>query len=116
MLHGRTGFLLLKMHSKSSLNFFEGLQVVVHHPDLIIPCWPDRSDRTRLKSYSPSYRDRAGGICYPLSRSSESFRYWHRRCLRREGNLQFVRVLDALDGTPMINTIPYSPAPDSIKD
>jgi tRNA-Thr(GGU) m(6)t(6)A37 methyltransferase TsaA len=96
--------------------FTEGLQDVEHHPHLIVLYWLDRSDRTVLRAIPPHSGNEHGVFATrspdrpnPIGIAVVDF-------VRREGNRLFVRGLDALDGTPVLDIKPYSAAIDAVKE
>jgi tRNA-Thr(GGU) m(6)t(6)A37 methyltransferase TsaA len=96
--------------------FIEGLQDIEHHPRLIILYWLDRSDRTALKATPPHTGIEQGVFATRSPDRPNPVGIGIVDIVRREGNLLFVRGLDALDGTPIIDIKPYSGTPDSVKD
>lgn len=96
--------------------FSEGLQDVEKHPHLIILYWLDRSDRTALKATPPHtgiehgvFATRSPDRPNPIGIGVVDF-------IRREENRLFVRGLDALDGTPVLDIKPYSADLDAVKE
>jgi formylmethanofuran dehydrogenase subunit E len=95
--------------------FTEGLQDVEQQPHLIVLYWLDRSNRTALKAIPPHtgiehgvFATRSPARPNPIGICVVDF-------VRREGNQLFVRGLDALDGTPVLDIKPYSAVLDSVK-
>jgi tRNA-Thr(GGU) m(6)t(6)A37 methyltransferase TsaA len=88
--------------------YCEGLQDVEQEPHLIVLYWLDRSDRNKLKAIPPHtgiehgvFATRSPDRPNPIGICIVEF-------VRREGNLLFVRGLDAIDGTPLLDIKPYS--------
>ena len=88
--------------------YCEGLQDVEQEPYLIVLYWLDRSDRNKLKVIPPHtgiehgvFATRSPDRPNPIGICIVEF-------VRREGNLLFVRGLDAIEGTPLLDIKPYS--------
>jgi tRNA-Thr(GGU) m(6)t(6)A37 methyltransferase TsaA len=88
--------------------YCEGLQDVEQEPHHIVLYWLDRSDRNKLKAIPPHtgiehgvFATRSPDRPNPIGICIVEF-------VRREGNLLFVRGLDAIDGTPLLDIKPYS--------
>jgi len=96
--------------------FTEGLQDVEHHPHLIILYWLDRSDRTVLRSTPPQTEIENGVFATRSPNRPNPIGYGVVDLIRREGNRLFVRGLDALDGTPVLDIKPYLVGIDFIKE
>ena len=84
-------------------------------PHLIVLYWLDRSNRTALKAIPPHtgiehgvFATRSPDRPNPIGICVVDF-------VCREGNQLFVRGLDALDGTPLLDIKPYSAVLDSVK-
>jgi len=96
--------------------FIEGLQDVEQQPHLIVLYWLDQSNQAALKATPPHtgiehgvFATRSPDRPNPIGIGVVDF-------VRREGNRLFVRGLDALDGTPLVDIKPYSAAIDSVKE
>ena len=95
--------------------YCEGLQDVEQEPYLIVLYWLDRSVRNKLRATPPHtgiehgvFATRSPDRPNPIGICIVEF-------VRREGNLLFVRGLDAIDGTPLLDIKPYSADLDSVK-
>ena len=95
--------------------YCEGLQDVEQEPHLLVLYWLDRSDRNKLKATPPHtgiehgvFATRSPDRPNPIGICIVEF-------VRREGNMLFVRGLDAIDGTPLLDIKPYSADLDSVK-
>jgi tRNA-Thr(GGU) m(6)t(6)A37 methyltransferase TsaA len=95
--------------------FTEGLQDVEQQPHLIVLYWLDRSDRTTLKAIPPHTGIEHGVFATRSPDRPNPIGICIVELVRREGNQLFVRGLDALDGTPLLDIKPYSAAIDSVK-
>jgi tRNA-Thr(GGU) m(6)t(6)A37 methyltransferase TsaA len=95
--------------------FTEGLQDVEQHPHLIVLYWLDRSNRTALKAIPPHSGIEQGVFATRSPDRPNPIGICVVKLSRREGNQLFVRGLDALDGTPLLDIKPYSAALDSVK-
>jgi len=95
--------------------FSEGLQDVEQEPYLIVLYWLDRSDRTTLKAIPPHTGIEHGVFATRSPDRPNPIGICIVELIRREGNLLFVRGLDALDGTPLLDIKPYSADLDSVK-
>lgn len=96
-------------------DFSEGLQDVEVQTHLIVLYWLDRSNRTTLKAIPPHtgiehgvFATRSPDRPNPIGICIVEF-------VHREGNQLYVRGLDALDGTPLLDIKPYSADLDSVK-
>jgi len=95
--------------------YCEGLQDVEQEPYLIVLYWLDRSDRNKLKAIPPHtgiehgvFATRSPDRPNPIGICIVEF-------VRREGNLLFVRGLDAIEGTPLLDIKPYSADLDRVQ-
>jgi formylmethanofuran dehydrogenase subunit E len=95
--------------------FTEGLKDVEHQPHLIVLYWLDRSDRTTLKAIPPHTGIEHGVFATRSPDRPNPIGICIVELVRREENQLFVRGLDALDGTPLLDIKPYSAAIDSVK-
>jgi tRNA-Thr(GGU) m(6)t(6)A37 methyltransferase TsaA len=95
--------------------FTEGLQDVEQHPHLIVLYWLDRSNRTALKAIPPHSGIEQGVFATRSPDRPNPIGICVVKLSRREGNQLFVRGLDALDGTPLLDIKPYSAALDFVK-
>jgi len=95
--------------------FTEGLQDVEQQPHLIVLYWLDRSNRTALKAIPPHTGIEHGVFATRSPDRPNPIGICIVELVRREGNQLFVRGLDALDGTPLLDIKPYSAAIDSVK-
>jgi len=95
--------------------FTEGLNDVEQQPHLIVLYWLDRSNRTALKAIPPHTGIEHGVFATRSPDRPNPIGICIVELVRREGNQLFVRGLDALDGTPLLDIKPYSAAIDSVK-
>jgi len=95
--------------------FAEGLQDIEKESHLIVLYWLDRSDRNKLKTIPPHTGIEHGVIATRPPDRPNPIGICIVELIRREGNLLFVRGLDALDETPLLDIKPYSAALDSVK-
>jgi len=95
--------------------FTEGLKDVEQQPHLIVLYWLDRSNRTALKAIPPHTGIEHGVFATRSPDRPNPIGICIVELVRREGNQLFVRGLDALDGTPLLDIKPYSAAIDSVK-
>ena len=95
--------------------FTEGLQDVEQQPHLIVLYWLDRANRTALKAIPPHTDIEHGVFATRSPDRPNPIGICIVELVRREGNQLFVRGLDALDGTPLLDIKPYSAAIDSVK-
>jgi tRNA-Thr(GGU) m(6)t(6)A37 methyltransferase TsaA len=96
--------------------FTDGLQDIEHHPRLIVLYWLDRSDRTALRATPPHTGSEHGVFATRSPARLNPIGLGVVDLVRREGNRLFVRGLDALDGTPILDIKPYSPTVDCVRD
>jgi len=95
--------------------FSEGLQDVEQEPYLIVLYWLDRSNRTTLKAIPPHIGIEHGVFATRSPDRPNPIGICIVELVRREGNLLFVRGLDAINGTPLLDIKPYSADLDSVK-
>jgi tRNA-Thr(GGU) m(6)t(6)A37 methyltransferase TsaA len=95
--------------------FAEGLQDIEKEPHLIVLYWLDRSDREKLKAIPPHTGIEHGVFATRSPDRPNPIGICIVKLVRREGNLLFVRGLDAIDGTPLLDIKPYSLDLDSAK-
>lgn len=96
--------------------FTEGLQNVEHHPHVIVLYWLDRSDRTALRATPPHTELEQGVFATRSPDRPNPIGIGVVDLIRSEGNRLFVRGLDALDGTPVLDIKPYFAGIDCIKE
>jgi formylmethanofuran dehydrogenase subunit E len=95
--------------------FAEGLQDIEQEPHLIVLYWLDRSDRTTIRVIPPHTGIEHGVFATRSPDRPNPIGICIVELIRREGNQIFVRGLDALDGTPLLDIKPYSAGLDSVK-
>jgi formylmethanofuran dehydrogenase subunit E len=95
--------------------FAEGLQDIEKEPHHIVLYWLDRSDRNKLKAIPPHTGTEHGVFATRSPDRPNPIGICIVELIRREGNLLFVRGLDAIDGTPLLDIKPYSADLDSAK-
>jgi len=90
----------------------EGVEKKSH---LIILSWFDRADRTMLRATPPHERIEHGVFATRSPNRPNPIAVSVVDLLKREGNILFVRGLDALDGTPVVDIKPYAADIDCVK-
>ena len=96
--------------------FTEGLQDLEQHPHLIVLYWLDRADRTALKATPPHTGIEHGVFATRSPDRPNPIGIGIVDLVRREGNRLFVRGLDALDGTPVLDIKPCSVTKGAVWD
>ena len=95
--------------------FAEGLQDIEKEPHHIVLYWLDRSDRNKLKAIPPHTGIEHGVFATRSPARPNPIGICIVELVGREGNLLFVRGLDAIEGTPLLDIKPYSADLDSVK-
>lgn len=95
--------------------YFPGLEDIEKKSHLIILSWFDRADRTMLRATPPHERTEHGVFATRSPSRPNPIAFSVVDLLRRDGNTLFVRGLDALDGTPVVDIKPYSSDIDCVK-
>jgi len=95
--------------------YLPGLEDIEKKTHLIILSWFDRADRTMLRATPPHERIEHGVFATRSPNRPNPVAFSVVDLLGREGNTLFVRGLDALDGTPVVDIKPYSPDTDCVK-
>ena len=97
--------------------FVPALKGIDRYSHLIVLYWADRADREILQSYTPhNDQERVGVFSSRSPNRPNPISYCAASLLRQEGDQLIVRWIDALDGSPLLDIKPYSPALDSIHD
>jgi tRNA-Thr(GGU) m(6)t(6)A37 methyltransferase TsaA len=91
------------------------LQDIEKEPHYIVLYWLNRSDRNKLKVIPPHTRIEHGVFATRSPDRPNPIGICIVELVGREGNLLFVRGLDAIDGTPLLDIKPYSADLDSVK-
>lgn len=92
-----------------------GLDDVETKSHLIVLSWFDRADRTLLRATPPHDPVEHGVFATRSPNRPNPVAFSVVDLLGREENVLFVRGLDALDGTPVVDIKPYSPGIDCVK-
>ncbi len=116
MPRGRAGFLRAVLTLDILPEFTRGLQDIEHHSHLIILYWLDRSDRTVLMATPPHTGIEHGVFATRSPDRPNPIGIGVVDLVHREENLLFVRGLDALDRTPVLDIKPYSAIADGVRD
>lgn len=95
--------------------YLPALEDVEKKSHLIILSWFDRADRTMLRATPPHERIEHGVFATRSPNRPNPIAVSVVDLLRREGNILFVRGLDALDGTPVVDIKPYAADIDCVK-
>jgi tRNA-Thr(GGU) m(6)t(6)A37 methyltransferase TsaA len=95
--------------------YCECLQDVEQEPYLIVLYWLDRSDRNKLRAIPPHAGIEHGVFATRSPDRPNPIGICIVELVGREGNLLFVRGLDAIEGTPLLDIKPYSADLDSVK-
>jgi len=92
-----------------------GLDDVETKSHLIVLSWFDRADRTVLRATPYNGKGERGVFALRAPNRPNPVAFSAVDLLGREENVLFVRGLDALDGTPVVDIKPYSPGIDCVK-
>jgi tRNA-Thr(GGU) m(6)t(6)A37 methyltransferase TsaA len=95
--------------------YLSGLEDIEKKSHLIVLLWFDRADRTMLRATPPKEKSEHGVFATRSPNRPNPIAFSVVDLLRREGNTLFVRGLDALDGTPVLDIKPYYPEIDCVK-
>lgn len=95
--------------------YLSGLEDIEKKSHLIVLLWFDRADRTMLRATPPKEKSEHGVFATRSPNRPNPIAFSVVDLLRREGNTLFVRGLDALDGTPVVDIKPYYPEIDCVK-
>lgn len=97
--------------------FFPGLKDIDHYTHLIVLYWVDRANRETLQTHTPHNRTETLGVFSTRSPNRPNpIAFCVASLVRREDNRLIVRWVDALDGSPLLDLKPYSPALDSVPE
>lgn len=97
--------------------FAPALKGIDHYTHLIVLYWVDRANRETLQSHTPHKGQGKLGIFSTRSPNRPNpIAFCVASLIRQEGNQLTVRWVDALDGSPLLDLKPYSPALDSVPE
>jgi tRNA-Thr(GGU) m(6)t(6)A37 methyltransferase TsaA len=77
---------------------------------------PEAEQRMRVKARTPANAPEIGVLATRSQRRPTPLGVSTVPLLRRRGNVLWVRGLDAIDGTPVLDIKPYYPAHDAVAD
>jgi len=98
-------------------DFTPALRGIDQYSHLIVLYWGDRSNREVLQSTTPHNTKQQVGVFSNRSPNRPNpIAFCVASLVRQEGNQLVVRWVDALDGSPLIDIKPYSPALDSVEN
>jgi len=95
--------------------YLSGLDDVEKKTHLIILSWFDRADRSALRATPPGTQVEHGVFATRSPNRPNPVAFSVVDLIKREGNILYVRGLDALDGTPIVDIKPYSPDIDCVR-
>jgi len=97
--------------------FSPALKGIDHYSHLVVLYWGNRANREILQSHTPHNKKTQVGIFSNRSPNRPNpIAFCVAAFLRLEGNQLVVRWVDALDGSPLLDIKPYSPALDSVEN
>ncbi|OAT81319.1 tRNA (N6-threonylcarbamoyladenosine(37)-N6)-methyltransferase TrmO [Desulfotomaculum copahuensis] len=96
--------------------FAPGLKDVEEASHLIVLYWCDRADREKLQGRTPFGPEIRGVFACRSPGRPNPVAFCVAKLLKREGNRLYVRGLDALDQSPLVDIKPYSAGIDSYPD
>jgi tRNA-Thr(GGU) m(6)t(6)A37 methyltransferase TsaA len=99
-----------------SPRFASGLKDIDLTSHLMVLYWCHRADRERLQTVTPFGPEVRGVFACRSPARPNPIAVCMVELLQVKGNRLLVRGLDALDGSPLLDIKPYSPALDSIPD
>jgi len=85
-----------------------GLRDVEHHPHLIVLCWFDRADRSKLTATPPHLSTEHGVFATRSPHRPNPIGFCVVDLIRRDGRTLHVQGLDAINNTPVLDIKPYS--------
>ena len=88
--------------------YVPGLKDVEHHPHLIVLCWFDRADRSKLTATPPHLSTEHGVFATRSPHRPNPIGFCVVDLIERHGRVLRVRGLDAIHGTPVLDIKPYS--------
>ena len=98
-------------------NFSPALKGIDHYSHLIVLYWGELANREVLQSLTPHNIKQPVGVFSSRSPNRPNpIAICVASLIRQEGNQLVVRWVDALDGSPLLDIKPYSPALDSVED
>mgnify|MGYP001258113837 CR=1 FL=1 len=95
--------------------YLSGLEDIEKKSHLIVLLWFDRADRRMLRATPPKEKSEHGVFATRSPNRPNPIAFSVVDLIGREGNTLFVRGLDALDGTPVVDIKPYYPEIDCVK-
>ena len=97
-------------------DFIKALKGIEHYTHLLVLYWADHANREVLQSHTPhNNQERVGVFSSRSPNRPNPIAICVASLVRREGNQLVVRWVDALDGSPLLDIKPYSPALDSVE-
>ena len=96
--------------------FSQALKEIEKISHLFVLYWGDRANREILQSRTPFSEEPVGVFASRSPNRPNPIALCIANLIRREGNLLFVRGVDALNGSPLLDIKVYSPKIDSIPD
>jgi tRNA-Thr(GGU) m(6)t(6)A37 methyltransferase TsaA len=97
-----------------SEEYVPGLRDVEHHPHLIVLCWFDRADRSKLTATPPHLSTEHGVFATRSPNRPNPIGFCVVDLIGCDGSVLRVRGLDAIDGTQVLDIKPYSRGIDCI--
>lgn len=94
--------------------FSDALLDIESYTHLIVLYWGDRADRGVLQAIPPGRLEATGVFACRSPNRPNPVAFCVAELISREGGRLFVRGVDALDGSPLIDLKPYVAALDSI--
>ncbi len=94
--------------------FAAGLKDVERAGHLIVFYWCDRADREKLQTRTPHGPEIRGVFACRSPSRPNPIAFCVAELVRREGNRLYVRGLDALDKSPLLDIKPYVSALDAV--
>ena len=96
--------------------FEPALKEIDHYTHLIVLYWVDRANREILQTLTPHNRSLPVGVFSSRSPNRPNpIAFCVASLIRKEANQLIVHWVDALDGSPLLDIKPYSPALDSVE-
>jgi tRNA-Thr(GGU) m(6)t(6)A37 methyltransferase TsaA len=96
--------------------FAAGLRDIEHHPHLIVLCWFDRADRSKLTATPPHLSTGHGVFATRSPHRPNPIGLCVVDLIERNGRVLRVRGLDAINMTPVLDIKPYSRGIDCVQE
>ena len=97
-------------------DYTPAIKDIDRYTHLIVLYWGDRANREILQSHTPhNSKSRVGIFSNRSPNRPNPIAFCVAAFERQEGNQLVVRWVDALDGSPLLDIKPYSPALDSVE-